>query len=408
MNAYAANYASIPSMQSKPKLLGFAFIWITTLLISCIISGSWNCLYEAGQLPFKPRDATLGLSSLSLFLFLFNRPALNPAALLLLLLPAIRVFDAGFLKRHTAGSEDNHSTIVFTFISMFVIMIVIFAVMSTEHWKSVLLKVAILTILIGTGSILYESSGAAAYSSIPGRYSGFLRQPNDAIIILCLMLSIVLTLQPNFWWNALMIGITTAGVGLTLSRSGFLVLGLLVMTYLAMNLFKNAGKIALVVSLAIPVAGAGITYLEHSASSRNFGTDKNAKERIEAIFGGSTDKMESGERMKDLTDGWEAVTDKPLFGWGTAASSTRWMPHNLWVAMWLDLGVGGALLLGIILFGLTFLCILAKGQGVYSLLTLWLLTLFSQNLADMPGYWLPAFMLVNLLVNSRIQFVLKA
>jgi hypothetical protein len=408
MNATTAYYPATSAVQASTGLLGKVYIWATAILISCIISGAWNCMYEAGQLPFKPRDATLGLSALSLLLVFFNRPALNPATLLFLLLPAVRMFDAAFLKRHMAGTEEMHGTMVFTLISMFIIMLVIVGAMSTEHWRGILLRIAVITILIGTGSILYESTGGAAYSSIPGRPSGFLRQPNDAIIILCLMLGMILTLNSNFWWNALMIGISAIGVGVTLSRSGMLVFGVIVMTYMVMNLFKHGGKIALVIALAIPAAGAGVAALSQSASSRNFGTDKNAKERIEAIFGGSTDKMESGERMKDLMDGWEAVTDKPMLGWGTAASSTKWMPHNLWVALWLDLGVAGALTLAFILLGLTALCFLAKGQGIYALLPLWLLTLFSQNLADMPGYWLPAFLLVNLLVSTRIKLVLKA
>jgi O-antigen ligase len=407
MSTLAGQYSSgTVGSEAKASWASTSFIWATTVLLSCLISGMWNCLYLNGQLPFKPRDATLGLSALSLFLVLFNRPAINPAALLLLLFPVLRVFDAAFLKRYMAGSVDEHATMTMTMVSMLILMLVITSVASTEHWRVILLRVAVTTICIGVASILYEFSGGAKYTSIPGRPSGFLGQPNDAIIILCLMLGMVFCLNEWFWGNVIMIGLTAVGVALTLSRSGMLVFGALVMVFVAMNLRRHFTKIALVAALAIPAAGAGIVALS-SASSGDQSTAKNNKDRLEAIFGGSTDKMESGERMKDLSDGWEAATEKPLLGWGTAASSTKWMPHNLWVAMWIDMGVFGALLLLLLLGGLTALVFMAKGQGIYALLPLWLFTVFSQNLCDMPGYWLPAFMICNLLVTTRIRLVLR-
>jgi hypothetical protein len=394
--------------ETKPVTwIGSIYIWATVVLLSCFISGAWAMLYQVGQLPFKPRDATLGLAGLSLLLVFFNRPAFNPATLALLAFPVVRVFDAAFLKRYLAGTADEHDTMVMTLISMFIIMLVIVGVASTEHWRTVLFRVAFVTILFGAGSVFYESTGAAKYTSIPGRPSGFLGQPNDAIIIMCSMLGIYLTLCEKFWWNIATIGITAVGVGLTLSRSGMLVFGLIVMLFVVMNLRSHAGKLALVAALAIPAAGAGIAAMQAS-STADASTSKNVTERLEAIFGGNTDKMESGERMKDLQDGWEAGTEKPLLGWGTAASSTRWMPHNLWVAMLIDLGVGGVLLLALTLGGLSLLVILNKGYGVFALLPLWLFTLFSQNLCDMPGYWLAAFVLCNLLLSSRVKLVLRA
>lgn len=405
MNA-VSQCAAATSASAKPAWSSTAFVWATTVLLSCLISGMWNCLYLNGQLPFKPRDATLGLSALSLFLALFNKPAINPAALLLLAFPVVRVFDVAFLKRYMAGNVEEHANVTMTMISMLILMLVITAVASTEHWRTILLRVAVATLLIGVGSICYEFAGGAKYTSIPGRPSGFLGQPNDAIIILCLMLGVILSLNEKFWWNAVFIGLAAVGVALTLSRSGMLVFGLLVMAYVAMNLRKHFAKIALVALLAIPAAGAGVVALS-SASSGDQSTAKNNKDRLEAIFGGSADKMESGERMKDLYDGWEAATEKPLFGWGTAASSTKWMPHNLWVAMWIDLGVFGPLLLLLLLGGLTALVVLEKGLGLYAILPMWLFTIFSQNLCDMPGYWLPAFVICNMLFSPRIKLVLR-
>jgi O-antigen ligase len=294
--------------------------------------------------------------------------------------------------------------------NVWIVTVVALLALATEHWQKIALRAAVVIILLGSGSILLEGMGMAKYSQIDGRPAGFVTQPNEAIIVVCLMLGVVLTLNKAFWSNALIISIAAVGVGLTLSRSGLVVFVLMVMLWLASNLRQHTVKILVMVGLSIPAIIGGFAVLEHMASSRNFGTDTNAKDRVAAITGiftGNTDKMESGERNKDLKDGWEGVTDAPLFGHGTGCASAHWQPHNQWVAIWLDIGVGGVLLYAGTLCFLTFRCLLAGGKGIFALAPLWLFSVFSQNLVEMASYWFCAGVAASVVTTSRFRLTLR-
>lgn len=392
---------------AKPGLTGWGLLLASITLLVGHMSGAFSSLYEQGVLPVKPRDLTLLLASAALFFMWFHKPALAPAALVLLIIPTLRAADAGLLKRFTHEALGDHSFLVFGLILVWLVSVVSVFVMSTEHGRRIALYAAIGVILLDSGSLLLESMGFAKYTSIPGRVSGFLRQPNDAIIVMCLMLSVVFTLNKHFWLNVALIGISSVGVVLTLSRSGMMVFAALLMVFVLMNFRQHAAKILLVGVISVPIAGGGIAYFIHQASSASFGTDTNIKNRIEAIFGGSTDKMASDERMKDLTDGWEAVTESPLFGHGTGCASSMWQPHNQWVAIWLDIGVGGVLLYGGLLLAITLLCLLNKGKGIYLLVPLWMFSVFSQNLVEMACYWFTASVAMHELTKARVRITLR-
>jgi O-antigen ligase len=393
--------------QRKPTLAARLLPWTAVILLAGHISGAMACLYDHGQMPLKPRDFTLGLVAVNLFLVMFNRPSFRPATLLLLLIPTLRLLDSGVLKRYINYGLGDHSIAVMILANVWLVTVVAMCMLATENWRAVALRAAIAVIILDSGSVLYEALGMATYSQIGGRYAGFLTQPNDSIIILCLMLGIVLTLSDRFWLNAAIIAIGAVGVGLTLSRSGMLVFIAMVGLWLVLNLRRHFGKIALLVAASVPAIAVGIAVLTQMASSRNFGTDKNAKERIEAIFGGNTDKMESAERMKDLNDAWEAVTESPIVGHGTGSASSFWQPHNQWVGIWLDLGVGGVLLFASVLIFLSARCAMTKGKGVLAIMPLWMFTVFSQNLVEMAGYWFCAGVAMNMVTSGRFRITLR-
>jgi O-antigen ligase len=399
---------ALPNTSAKPSgLTGWGLLLASLALLGGHMSGAFAALYEQGMMPVKPRDLTLLLASSALFFMWFHRPALAPAALFLLCIPTLRAADAALLKRFTHDALGDHSFLVFGLILVWLVTLVSICVMSTEYGKKIALWSAVTVILLGFGSIAYEAMGYAKYTSIPGRVSGFLRQPNDAIIVICLMLSVVFTLNKHFWLNTALIGLSAVAVVLTLSRSGMMVFGLLVLLFVVLNFRQHAGKILLVAAISTPLAAGGIAIFIHNASSKSFGTDANIKNRIEAIFGGSTDKMASDERMKDLTDGWEAVTDSPLFGHGTGCASSMWQPHNQWVAVWLDIGVGGVLLYGLSLIMISLLCLMKKGHGIYLLVPLWMFSLFSQNLVEMACYWFTASVAMHELTQARFRIALR-
>ena len=397
---------------AKPRLSAASWLLLVTAvtLLAGHMSGAMACLSEHGAIGIKPRDFTLGLSFVSLLLVFLNRPAFSPAALGLLLIPVLRFADSALLKRYINEIDADPNIAVMTLASMLLVTSVALLVLCTEHGPQIALRAAIVIILLGAGSIAYEAAGFASYSQISGRPAGFLTQPNEAIIMVCLMLGIVLTLSEAFWLNAAMIAIAAVGVGITLSRSGMLVFTLMVLCYLAANLRRHFGKIVIIVAVSVPAAIAGLAMLMQTASSRNFGTDKNAMDRVSAItgmFSGNTDKMESQERMKDLHDGWEAVIDSPLFGHGTGCASSHWQPHNQWVAIWLDIGVGGVILYAATLLALTAVCLRAGGKGFFALLPLWAFSVFSQNLVETAGYWFCAGVVALVATKSRFRLALR-
>ena len=388
-------------------LTGWMLIGAAVLLFSGQMSAMFSSLYEQGVFPIKPRDLTLGLVGLLGMLLWMHRPAFSPLALSLLIIPTLRVIDCSVLKRFTHEALGDHSYLVFGLTLVLLVSLMAVLCMATEHGKRIALWTAVAVIFIDTGSLIYESMGYAKYTSIPGRVSGFLRQPNDAIIVMCLMLGVAFTLNRRFWGNVMLIAVAAIGVVLTLSRSGMLVFAALVAVFILLNFREHAGKILLVSAISIPLAAAGLAWFIHTATAASFGTDANIKNRIEAIFGGSTDKMASDERMKDLHDGWEAVTDSPLFGHGTGCASSMWQPHNQWVAIWLDIGVIGPVLYGITLITLTALSLAKKGQAIYIIVPLWMFSLFSQNLVEMAVYWFTASVAAYELSTVRFRLALS-
>lgn len=396
-----------PSPAPKPTLAARLLPWTAVILLAGHISGAMACLYDKGQMPIKPRDFTLGLVALNFILVLFNRPAFKPAVMALLIIPTIRLLDSSMLQRYTNYLLGDHSVAVMILANVWLVTVVSMCVLATENWRTVAYRAALAIILIDSGSVLYEALGMAKYSQINGRFAGFLTQPNDSIIVLCLMLGIALTLNRNFWQSVATIAVGAVAVGLTLSRSGMMVFAVMIMVWLLMNVRQNFGKIVIVVAASVPAIIAGVAMLTQMASSRNFGTDKNAKDRIEAIFGGSTDKMESGERMKDLHDAWEAVTQQPVFGHGTGCASSHWQPHNQWIAIWLDLGVMGPLMYFSVLAFLTARCAMAKGNAILTIIPLWGFSIFSQNLVEMAGYWFCAGVATTLLTTASFRLALR-
>ena len=393
---------------AQPSIAQRLLPWTTVMLLAGHMSGAMACLYEHGQMPVKPRDFTIGLVLINLFLAFLSRPSFKPAVLALLLIPLIRLLDSAVLQRHTNYALGSHSQAVMILANVLLVTVVTFVVLGTENWRSIAIRSAIAIILLDSGSVLAEGLGYVKYSQINGRAAGFLTQPNDSIIVMCLALGVLLTLCEAFWANVLMIAIAAVGVGLTLSRSGMIVYALMVLIWFAMNLRTHFTKVVIIVLASIPLIGAGVAVLTQMASSRNFGTDKNAQERIAGIFGGSTDKLASDERAKDLKDGWEAVTRSPVVGYGTGCASSRWQPHNQWVGFWLDIGIMGPFLLFSTLSFLSLRCAMAKGRAVLAIVPLWMFTAFSHNLVEMASYWFCAGVAMTELTRSRLRLVMRA
>lgn len=359
--------------------------------------------HETGKLPVKPRDYTLILLGTCGLLTLLRKPSFCLPAIALLGLPLMRVADAAFLQRFDLSYLGPHSVLVMILFSNFLVSAMAVFVLMADNGKQVAVWIAVASILISTLSIYYEWLGFGSFTRIPGRMSGLTPDPNDAPILCCMMLGILFTLNPKFWWNLSLAALATPAIILTLSRSGAAVFAVLMMAYIAANLRRQFTGLLVISIVALPVLGAGVVFMVSQSANTGIVKDENTEGRMRAIFELDFDKIGSPERAKDLKDGWEAVKAKPLFGHGTGAGSSRWQPHNQVITIWLDLGLPGMLLFVSLLILVTFRSLLTGLRGFYCLIPIWLFIPCSQILLEMPHYFMAFTVAAQAVFPGRLR-----
>jgi len=362
----------------------------------------------AGVLPFKPRDYTLLTVAGVTVMVMLNKPSICPPAFLMLIVPLLRVLDATFLQRFTITALGDHSIVVMTLISNFLVTFTTVLCLSAEPWRRVALWVGVCVALLSAGGVYYEWLGYGAFTRIPGRMAGFPSDPNDPPIMICLMLSVIFALNTRFWWNVVLILLVSPAIMLTLSRSGMAVFSCLMLCYILGNLRQHFMGMLLMAAISVPLAIGGVAVLAQTSTKVGMVTNKDTVDRLKAIYELDFERIKSPERGKDLQDGWEAAGKKPLWGHGTGAGTSVWKPHNQIVALWIDIGIPGVLLYigGLIL--LTFRCFTCGLRGGYCLVPLWLFIPCSQILVESPHYWFAAAVCSNLVYTGRYRLVIKA
>ncbi len=363
---------------------------------------------DAGVLPIKPRDYTLLTLAAASVMVLLNKPSICPPAFLMLLVPLLRVLDATFLQRFTITALGDHSIVVMTLISNFLVTFTTVLLLSAEPWRRVAMWVAVCTSLVCAGCVYYEWLGFRTFTRIDGRMAGFPGDPNDPPIIISLMLAVIFTLNPRFWWNVALIAVVTPAIALTLSRSGMAVYSCLLFTYIIGNLRHHFMGMLLIVVIAVPLAVGGVALLAQSSTKIGIVSNKDTVDRLKAIYELDFERLKSPERGKDLQDGWEAAGKEPLWGHGTGAGTSVWKPHNQIVSLWIDIGFFGVLLYVGGLLLLTFRCFTLKMRGFYCLVPLWLFIPCSQILTESPHYWFAAAVCCNLVYTGRFRLVLNS
>ncbi len=385
------------------RCVEFALLVSAVLLLVPITSNALPMLFKDGVLPFKPRDYKLTFSALTLILVILNRPALCLPALALLTIPLVRFLDAGVLQRFiTQLFFDDHETYVLNLGSDLLDTLTAILCLSTPIGKRIGLAVVTGTALVAVGSVIYEFMGYAEWTNIPGRVSGLLGDANAPGIVLSLCIGVMLTLSNRFWWNIGFIAFCEIGNAMTLSRSGTMGIACLTVCYILANLRQRAVSLILICIVAVPLAGAGIAWLGADTERRGAIRDDNAKSRVEAIYELDYEKLWSGERAKDLLDGWEAVMERPITGFGTGSGTFWWKPHNEVVSLWVDLGLLGPILYCSMLGYLLWRSLRTGLRGFFCLIPVFFFIPFSQVLVELPSYWIAAA--VAALVTSPQRF----
>ncbi len=382
----------------------WVLVWVCGSMLGALAADAVIGGYDAGMHPIKPSLFTIGAVFTCIMVALVNKPRLCLATLGIALLPAARLFDAAVLRRFDSSFQDQ---ITMDLARMMLVLVAIIAVFSTEKWEKTALWAAICAMLLTTGSEIYEMLGFAKFSSIPGRYAGFNSHPNFPPVLLCEMLGIVFALSKNFRFNCLMIAVAVPGVGLTYGRSGMIVLALLCGAYVVMNARRNIGFLMILAAIALPLLGIGTAVLQ-GGTHHGVMKDKNTADRLEAIYNLDFEKLKSPERVKDLSDAWEAVQEKPLFGHGTGISGTTLAPHNEYVSMWLEMGIPGvALFVGTWLW-LAIRSLMTGGKAGYLIFALIAYTPFGQGRIEVPHFSLAMVAAACVLWPKRYQLTLRS
>jgi len=301
---------SAPATFTRESRLNRMMIWVCGTLLGVLAADAVMGSYNAGISPLKPILFVMLAVAACIGLSMLNKPRFTPVALLVLLLPLVRIFDAVILARTDVSSIGQVGMDMITDQGL-----------RAARWA------AILAICLTTGSEIYEMLGLAKFPSIPGRFSGFNGHPNFPPVLLCEMLGVVFAFSSNFLINCVIMGVAFVGVALTYGRSGFVVLALMGGFYILMNARRNLGFLIVIAAIAIPLVGVGFAILQ-SQTEKGVVKDRNTSERLEAIYSFDLDKLKSPERVKDLSDAWEGVMAKPIFGHGTGVSGALWAPHN--------------------------------------------------------------------------------
>jgi O-antigen ligase len=382
----------------------WVLVWVCGSMLGALAADAVIGSYDAGISPIKPSLFTLGAVFMCITVSLLNKPRLCLATLGIALLPAVRLLDAAVLRRFDSSFQ---SQITMDLARMLLVLIAIIAVLSTEKWQKTALWAAVLCILLTTGSELCEMMGLAKFSSIPGRCAGFNGHPNFPPVVLCEMLGIVFALSKSFRFNCLMIAVAAPGVALTYGRSGMLVLALLCGAYVLLNARRNFGFLMIVAAIAIPLLGVGVAVLQ-SGTQQGMMKDKNTADRLDAIYNLDFDKLKSPERVKDLSDAWEAVMKEPILGHGTGISGTLYAPHNEYVSIWLELGIPGLLLFAGTWLWLITRSVLTGGQAGYLLFALLAYTPVGQGRLEMPHFSFAMVVAACILWPKRYGFTLRS
>ncbi|MCA1963142.1 MAG: O-antigen ligase family protein [Prosthecobacter sp.] len=389
------------SPESLPARL---MVWGCGTLLGLLAADAVIGSYNAGLLPLKPVLFTLGAVAACLGATLLNKPRFAPVVFLVLALPLVRTFDAIVLQRAAASHAGQTGM---DLLRMMLVLVAILGVLSTEHGLRTVRWAAVLAILLTVASELAEAAGLAKFTSIPGRYSGFNGHPNFPPVLLCEMLGICFALLPSFRLNFLLICLSYVGVGLTYGRSGFVVLTLMSCLYILKNARRNLGFLLLCAAIAVPLAGAGVAILQ-SSTQKGITKDKNTADRMEAILNLDFEKLKSPERAKDLADGWEAVLQKPLLGHGTGMSGSRWVPHNEYVSLWLEMGIPGLLLFVGTLGALVLRSVMTGGTAGYLVFAIMAYTPAGQGRIEMPHFCLAISTAAMLLWPRRYLLVTRS
>ncbi len=381
------------------RLLAVAFFHI--LLVVPYATGALSWFYWRANFPLRPALFMGVVGTMNLLLLLPLKPAISRTTLAILLFILVELLDVAFLGRCTHEEAPGPLNII----------AVLFVTLSMAAGVGVLLKYDRRPILIAAaGSFLVnglcniaEFLGLVHMSTVPGRAAGFLEDANGSAMAISFMLAVFLRLNTRFWLKIAAIAFAFATVALTFSRSGFLCWASVVGLFVVFNFREHFRRLVMAAGICIALGVPVVGLLAAKAATSD---DVELRSRVDAIFGGEGGKMKSSERLKDVSDGWNAVLDSPVIGHGMGTGTVVWRPHNQVVSTWLNLGIGAVLWYLGILVSLLGKAILRDRYCLICVVPLVLMIPFSQILVEFTAYWYAAIVAATLTSSSPFVFTL--
>jgi O-antigen ligase len=271
------------------------------------------------------------------------------------------------------------------------LFLILFSIVLFNRELSVQFSLACTPLAIVSSILCILDFITPTFSTVPGRGAGFYLNPNEAAVMLVslgVIASERLRVLPLYLLWAL-IGVATI---LTFSRSGWMLLifalvGLIVLGRLG----GGRGRFLFLFAVSALLAVLYVTYLSGdlyiwiSRSSLGQYLDPNTLSRLGAR-GVALDDYSSIEREAVFRFGFQKFFESPFLGWGVGyvyAWSESVGPHNMALALAVDLGIVGPLLY-FALFGVLVLF----NRGVPRLLSLLLFAgaMFAHNQLEFLAY----------------------
>ncbi|BDS05310.1 hypothetical protein NT6N_03500 [Oceaniferula spumae] len=348
-----------------------------------------------GLFPLRPAIYLAAASVGCILVTLGRRPDLTVTTMLILLFHVFYIFESTVLQRY-----DHPSGRYYPLMTHGALLVSVFSIawfLGVTHRLSslpVTIASAAIVIICSLANIA-EWFGVHEFTIVTGRAAGFHGDPNNAAIAIVLALAVFLTYNRNIWVSFGMMALSFIAVAITLSRSGMIAEVLISVSYLVVSYRRKPTAVLQALAVTVPVVVAGIVYLVSHMSSEAL-RQSDIQDRLGALMGKDSEKMASGERMKDLTDGLNAVREQPVMGHGVGTGTGKWQPHNQLVAVWIDGGVVFAGLYLIILGSMAVKCVAAGGRGGLCLLAVGIFIPFSQLLHTSLAYWTTCIIMINL------------
>ncbi len=308
-----------------------------------------------------------------------RRPVINLPVMLLLALLALRFADALFFDRvgNTLSNPLNISGSILYWASCFWLAT---GNRFTARWA--ILVSAILVIGVVAGVNIYEWRNPGLFSSVAGRSAGMLSNPNEAALTIVLMLALLGTFNVRPSVMAPLIVLGTVGVYFSLSRSGWLMLVLFVLSYLWIG-FRSQRRLVITGLVVAAVCSLALAWFVDFDPLLE---DRNINQRVAALRGGGVVDIDDTGRLTLLAKAMEAVWEAPFVGHGTAASAEVYSPHNMFLGAIVDNGIAG---LALFAGGIAALAMQAWRRARINfimLLPMLVSTLFSHNLVDSTAF----------------------